>query len=128
MPARPSRTNETPRPSRPRHATRKTNDEDGARPIATQRAIRWALLFISAVLAIDALAGDKGFFEMLRARRQHAELSGALASMRSENARLRDEARRLKEDPATIEALARKELGLIKPGEVLFVVKDRTTP
>ena len=89
--------------------------------------MRWALLFVSFVLSIDALAGDKGFFEMLRARGQHAELTGAIHDLRAENARLRDEARRLKEDAATIETLARRELGLIRPGEVLFVVKDRTT-
>jgi cell division protein FtsB len=92
-----------------------------------RRSVRWALLFVSFVLAIDALAGDKGFFEMLRARRQYAELSGAIHDLKTENARLRDEARRLKEDAATIETLARRELGLIRPGEVLFVVKDRTT-
>ena len=37
---------------------------------------------------------------------------------------LRDMARRLREDPAAIEEQARRELGLIKPGEVLFIVKD----
>ena len=33
-------------------------------------------------------------------------------------------ARRLREDPAAIEEQARRELGLIKPGEVLFIVND----
>ena len=33
-------------------------------------------------------------------------------------------ARRLREDPSAIEEQARRELGLIKPGEVLFIVKD----
>jgi len=33
-------------------------------------------------------------------------------------------ARRLREDPSGIEDQARRELGLIKPGEVLFIVKD----
>jgi cell division protein FtsB len=30
----------------------------------------------------------------------------------------------LKEDPAAIEEVARRELGLIKPGERLFILKD----
>jgi cell division protein FtsB len=46
--------------------------------------------------------------------------------VREENARLRDEARRLREDPRTIEEIARRELGLIKPGEKLFIIKDVT--
>jgi cell division protein FtsB len=32
--------------------------------------------------------------------------------------------RRLNDDPSAIESLARKELGLLRPGEVLFIVKD----
>jgi cell division protein FtsB len=114
---------------KPKRSTSKTAaPDDSARTAGVRRTVRWALIFVSFVLAVDALAGDKGFFAMLRARRQHAELSAAIQDMRAENARLRDQARRLKEDPGTVETLARRELGLIRPGEVLFVVKDRTTP
>ncbi|MGH9219038.1 MAG: FtsB family cell division protein, partial [Vicinamibacterales bacterium] len=48
----------------------------------------------------------------------------SLERARAENAQLREAARRLREDPAAIEEAARRELGLIKPGEVLFIVKD----
>ena len=41
-----------------------------------------------------------------------------------ENAKLRETARRLKDDPSAIEEIARRELGLIKPGERVFIVKD----
>jgi cell division protein FtsB len=73
---------------------------------------------------VDSLVGDKGFLETLRARRQYAEVSVALAAKRQENARLRDEIRRLREDPASVEAIAREELGLIRPGELLFIVHE----
>jgi cell division protein FtsB len=33
-------------------------------------------------------------------------------------------ARRLREDPSAIESVARRDLGLIKPGEKVFIVKD----
>ena len=61
---------------------------------------------------------------MMQARRQHADLEQSLADVRADNARLREEGRRLREDPDAIEDLARRELGLIKPGEKLFIVKD----
>ena len=48
----------------------------------------------------------------------------ALLAAETDNAELREMARRLREDPAAIEEQARRELGLIKPGEVLFIVKD----
>ncbi|HKB13406.1 MAG TPA: septum formation initiator family protein, partial [Vicinamibacterales bacterium] len=61
---------------------------------------------------------------MLRARHEYDELSGSIERQRAENARLRDLARRLREDPKTIEELARREFGLIKPGEKVFIVKN----
>jgi cell division protein FtsB len=79
---------------------------------------------VALILVADALVGDKGLLESIRARRQYAEIEGALGTKRQENARLRDEIRRLKEDPASVEAIAREELGLIRPGEVLFIVHD----
>ncbi len=48
--------------------------------------------------------------------------------MREENQRLRDEARRLREDPGTIEAVARHELGLVKPGERPVLIAPSRTP
>ena len=82
------------------------------------------LVFVTLVLVINALVGERGLMETLRARKQHQELVGSIERLRTENARLRDEARRLRTDPATIEALARQELGLIKPGEMLFIIKN----
>ena len=45
------------------------------------------------------------------------------STLRGQNRDLRDEARRLREDPATIESVARQELGLIRKGEILVVVR-----
>ena len=47
-----------------------------------------------------------------------------VARQRAENARLREEARRLREDPDAIEEIARRELGLIRRGEKVFIIKD----
>ncbi len=89
-----------------------------------RRPFQVLLAFITAVLLMDALIGDRGLMERLRAGRQFREAEAALERLRLENARLRDEARRLKDDPAAIESLARKDLGLLRPGEVLFIIKD----
>jgi len=81
-------------------------------------------LLAGCVLVIDALVGDKGLLAMIQARQEFRNLEQSLADVRAENARLRDEARRLREDPSAVEDLARRELGLIKPGEKLFIIKD----
>jgi cell division protein FtsB len=89
-----------------------------------RKRLHLLLIFVTLVLVVDALVGEKGLLETIRARRQHRELTASIERLRFENAQLREEARRLLEDPSAIESLAREELGLIRPGEMLFIVKD----
>ena len=90
-----------------------------------RRIARYLLGLIAAVLVVDAIVGEKGLLSLLKARRDYHAVELALQRARQENADLREEARRLREDPTAIEELARRELGLIKPGEKLFIVKDK---
>ena len=89
-----------------------------------RRAVQYLLVFVGCVLVVDALVGEKGLLEMLKKRQEYRALEQSLADVRADNARLREEARRLQEDASAIEDLARRELGLIKPGEKLFILKD----
>jgi cell division protein FtsB len=110
--------------------------KEGAEPIRRRRvaapppSLRWRkalnflLLFVTVVLVVDALVGDKGFMDTLHARRQSEELADVVQRIKNENVRLRETGRRLREDPAMIESVAREELGLVRPGEVLFILKD----
>ena len=91
---------------------------------AKRRAIHLLLVFVTLVLVVDALVGEKGLMESLRARRQYRELSASLETLRRDNERMVEQARLLREDPATIESVAREELGLMRQGEVLFIIKD----
>lgn len=93
-----------------------------------RRTVHILLVFVTVVLVVDALAGEKGFMESLRVRRQYREVAASLNALRRENARMREEVRRLKEDPSAIESLARERLGLIRPGEILFIIKDEKAP
>jgi cell division protein FtsB len=89
-----------------------------------RRFVRYALFFVTIILVLDAIVGEKGLLALLKARRDYQAVEAALQRARAENARLREEARRLREDPAAIEEIAREELGLIKPGEKLFILRD----
>lgn len=90
----------------------------------TRRVGRILLLLVVGVIVLDALVGDRGLLATLRARREYHELVATIARERADNARLADQAQRLRDDPRTIEEVARRELGLIKPGEKVFIVKD----
>ena len=98
---------------------RKSPPRGGARQV-----LRYLLVFVGCVLIVDALVGEKGLLAMVKARDEYRQLEQSLSEARSENARLREEARRLREDPAAIEEIARRELGLIRSGEKLFIIRD----
>lgn len=86
-----------------------------------------ALMFATVVLLVDALFGERGLRERLRATREYAATAAAVEDLKHRNAALRERGRRLREDPTTIELEARQELGLVKPGEILFVIREATS-
>ena len=47
------------------------------------------------------------------------QINAEVANLQRENARLYEETRRLREDPTYAEAVARQELGLVRPGETM---------
>ena len=91
-----------------------------------RRTLHLLIVFVTLVLVADALVGEKGLIESMRARQQYRDVAASLESLRRENSRLRDTVRQLRDDPGAIESLAREQLGLIRPGEVLFIIKDET--
>lgn len=90
--------------------------------------MQYVIVLIGCVIVIDALVGEKGLLAMRKARLEYQALESSLNAAKAENVRLRQEAQRLREDPSAIEDVARRELGLIKPGEKLFIIKDIPPP
>lgn len=86
--------------------------------------VQYLIVFVGCVLVIDSLVGDKGVLQMLKKRQEAQALDRAVTAARAENARLSREVDRLKNDPEALEEIARRDLGLIKPGEKLFIIKD----
>jgi len=98
------------------------------RKARNRKLLNIGLILVALVIVLDALAGDRGLLAMLRVRGQYNALAATLARERADNARLAEQARRLREDPVTVEEVARRELGLIKPGEKVFIIKDVAPP
>ena len=78
-------------------------------------------------VVIDAFVGERGLAALVRTRHEHDRLAAEVGTGKRENDRLREQIRRLKgEDPTAIEDIARRELGLIRPGERLFIIREVT--
>lgn len=82
------------------------------------------LILAGVFMFVESLVGDKGLFAMRKARAEYDEVARDTERLKAENASSREMAEHLRHDAATIEDAARRELGLIKPGEKLFIIKD----
>src|SRR5262245_14088696 len=109
--------------ARPRSRRRlRSPEETRAR---RRRILAYGLFIFSLILMVNALVGENGYLATLRARRERDALMQTLNKLQQENHRLMEEANRLKNDPAALEEAARRDLGLMRPGETLVVIHDR---
>jgi cell division protein FtsB len=80
------------------------------------------LALVTLVLVADALAGENGWFERRSEQARLEQMTQDLDRVREENEALENRRRRLEaRDPAIIEWLAREKLGMLKPGELIFI-------
>jgi cell division protein FtsB len=71
-------------------------------------------------LGIHDVFGAHGYLAMRRSQEQIDELRGEIERLNRENQELAEHVNALKTDPDTIEKIAREEMGLAKPGEMIF--------
>lgn len=81
-----------------------------------------ALALLALYFAL--FGGEYSVFEVRSARAEAEQLRAELAALRAENDSLRAWADSLETDSATLERIAREQLGMIRPGEVLYRLVD----
>ncbi len=82
--------------------------------------LRYGVAFLMLLLLMHGIFGDHGYLAMRRARADVDRLREEIQKLNEENRRISGEVRALKNDPAAIERLAREEMGLARPGELIF--------
>ena len=86
-------------------------------------ALIFSGLFLLGMMA-SAIHHEKGFLAMWEKQYELAVLESNIADVEVANAELRREIWRLKNDLEYIEKIAREDLGLARPGEVVFEFAD----
>jgi cell division protein FtsL len=86
------------------------------------RNARSLLLLALVVLAVHDIFGAHGFIAMRRTAREIDEARDEITRLDTENRALADQVGALKSDPRMIERIAREEMGLARPGEMIFKV------
>ena len=79
------------------------------------------------ILFVSAFFGSKGIFRLFRLKKELMRITEANVKIEEENQRLREEIRRLRYEKSYLEEIARKELGMVKAGEMIYEF-DRPGP
>ena len=72
------------------------------------------------LLGIHDILGPHGFLAMRRTQQEMDRLRSDVQRLNKDNSEMSDEAKSLKTDPQAIERIAREEMGLARPGEMIF--------
>ena len=92
----------------------------GAR--ATIRVVFLLSAVLTMVFLISFMFSEEGISELQRARKQVDDLEREIAQLQSDNVRLRKEIDSLGRSTFVVERIAREDLGMSKPGEVVYML------
>jgi cell division protein FtsB len=93
-----------------------------------QRHIRQILGVALFALLVHDIFGPHGFIAMRRTQKEIDEIREQIGKVKEENKSLTEEVNALKSDPKAVERIAREEMGLARPGEIIFKIPDTSKP
>jgi cell division protein FtsB len=85
-------------------------------------------LGLAFLLALLATTGLKGYRDLLATRERERTLEARIEETRERIEHLEERIDRLRDDPLTLERLAREDLGLVEPEDVVIVLPPGTPP
>jgi cell division protein FtsB len=97
-------------------------DEVGLR----RKAATLASVLAFIALVVGSLFGDGGMLHLLAERERADTLHRQIDALRQENHRLAAEILALRQDPRAVERIAREQLGLARPGETVFIIREES--
>ncbi len=98
-----------------------TTQKDGTSRASYRSFLGVAVLFLLALLTT---AGLKSYRDLAVARSHAAHLRDEIDQTRRNIEFLEDRIERIETDPLTLEQLAREELGMVRPGDLVIVLPE----
>ena len=90
-----------------------------------RRNMNWFLVAGFALLLLQDIFGTHGVLAMHRSQVEARKIQEEINKLDKENQNLQNHVKDLKTDPATIECIAREDMGLARPGEFIFKTQPR---
>lgn len=91
-----------------------------------RRNMNWFLVAGFALLLLQDIFGTHGVLAMHRSEVEARKIQEEINRLDKENQALQNHVKDLKTDPATIECIAREDMGLARPGEFIFKTQPRS--
>ena len=79
-------------------------------------------------LLVHDIFGAHGFIAMRRTQKEIEQVRDQIGKLTNENKSLSSQVNSLKTDPKAIERIAREEMGLARPGEIIYKLPDSAKP
>ena len=79
-------------------------------------------------LLVHDIFGAHGFIAMRRTQKEIEQIREQIGKLNSDNKSLSSQVNSLKTDPKAIERIAREEMGLARPGEIIYKLPDSAKP
>lgn len=93
--------------------------QDAARKLLSHYGRHLLVIFVVVLLVHDVF-GPHGYLVMRHKQQEIQKVNSRLDTLNKENAELEQQVKDLKTDPQTIRKIAREELGLAQPGEIII--------
>lgn len=90
-----------------------------------RRAAVLALTLLSIALIVHEIFGEHGYLALRRQKKEFEALQLQIQKLQQENQQLEEQIKALKSDPKAIEKLAREQLRLARPGEIIYVLPEK---
>jgi cell division protein FtsB len=103
---------------------RRAAGSDAVSAVRHRMVMRTGLVLVLVFAVVDGVFGERGWLANMDVRRRIAVQQSAIDEMTKRNDTVTEDIRRLREDPSAVEELAREELGLMKDGELLIIIRD----
>ncbi len=93
--------------------------------VRLQRVAVWAGALLSLGLLVHEVFGQHGLLALRRQRKEYEALQQQIQKLQQDNQELEKQVKALKSDPRAIEKLAREEMRLARPGEIIFTLPEK---
>jgi cell division protein FtsL len=92
-----------------------------------RRKATYLLVLVCLALLVHEIFGQHGFLALRQEKKEIESLRQQIRQLQQENEQLDKRIKALQSDPKAIERLAREQMRLARPGEIIYALPDKDT-